>query len=329
MMVPSTAREPMARRHVLSGGAAACAFAPWLVRAQPPPAPTPSVPTPSEKISAASDADHRLTVGVLLNGRGPYRFVVDTGADRSVIATDVAAALGLLRGKIVMVQGVVRTLASQTVKLRSLQTGPITREDLAIPVLPRALLGIDGYLGLDVIDGCRVTFDFKDHTLEIGERSGRFLFYNAPPNEERIPVYGDHGHLRSVDCRAGGVAATAFVDSGASVSVGNEKLFEALYARDPRYNKIGAISLTGVTGGEVIGGVTLVDKIRLKTLDFSDCPLVIADLQIFGLWGLTQRPALLIGMNYLRQFAKVSIDYGNKELRFKLAARTMTLAARG
>jgi hypothetical protein len=38
---------------------------------------------------------------------------------------------------------------------------------------------------------------------------------------------------------------------------------------------------------------------------------------------------VLIGMNYLRQFANVSIDYGNKELRFDLATGTMALARRG
>jgi hypothetical protein len=55
-------------------------------------------------------------------------------------------------------------------------------------------------------------------------------------------------------------------------------------------------------------------------LTFTDCPLVIADFLVFDVWGLRQRPALLIGMNLLRQFGRVSIDYGLKELRFDLAA---------
>jgi hypothetical protein len=55
-------------------------------------------------------------------------------------------------------------------------------------------------------------------------------------------------------------------------------------------------------------------------LTFIDCPLVIADFLVFDVWGMRQRPALLIGMNLLRQFGSVSIDYGLKELRFDLAA---------
>jgi hypothetical protein len=62
-------------------------------------------------------------------------------------------------------------------------------------------------------------------------------------------------------------------------------------------------------------------------VNFSDAVVAIADMQIFDVWGLSQEPALLIGMNFLRQFARVSIDYGMKEVRFDLAS--MLLARQG
>jgi hypothetical protein len=68
-----------------------------------------------------------------------------------------------------------------------------------------------------------------------------------------------------------------------------------------------------------------VDKIKLKDLPFINCALVVADLQIFDLWGLAERPALLIGMNFLRQFARVSIDYGSQELQFDLASLAIAM----
>ena len=55
-------------------------------------------------------------------------------------------------------------------------------------------------------------------------------------------------------------------------------------------------------------------------VELTDCPLVIADFRVFDVWGLTRRPALLLGMNFLRRFSKVSIDYGLKELRFDQAS---------
>ena len=39
------------------------------------------------------DGYDRMTVPVRVAGRGPYRFLVDTGADRTAISWDVARAL--------------------------------------------------------------------------------------------------------------------------------------------------------------------------------------------------------------------------------------------
>jgi hypothetical protein len=119
-----------------------------------------------------------------------------------------------------------------------------------------------------------------------------------------------------------GVTATAFIDSGAEVSAANGPLLAALARRNPSFGgEMGSIHLIDVTGGEILGKVAMVKKIRLTpALTFTDCPLVIADFLVFDVWGLRRRPALLIGMNLLRQFARVSIDYGLQELRFDLAA---------
>jgi predicted aspartyl protease len=139
-------------------------------------------------------------------------------------------------------------------------------------------------------------------------------------DEARIRTSGSSGHLRAVGCSVDGVTATAFIDTGAEVSAGNSSLLAALTGRRrTRYN-IEATPLTDITGGQISGDVTMVDKIQLMDLEFTNCPLVIADFQIFDLWGLHEHPALLIGMNFLRQFSKVSIDYGLKELRFDLAS---------
>jgi predicted aspartyl protease len=105
-------------------------------------------------------------VAVRIDGNGPYHFVVDTGADRTVLATEVADELGLLHGKRVKLDGVVRSVFTDTVSIRTLSFGSITRRHLVVPTLARSLLDADGYLGLDFLDGHRVTFDFKNHVLQ-------------------------------------------------------------------------------------------------------------------------------------------------------------------
>ena len=315
--------DGVSRRRIVNLGVASFLFPMAFARAQsfPPNAPTnpASPPDDASRIAAGKDAASHLTINVTINGRGPFRFVIDTGADRSVIAEDVAGMLGLLHDRQVMVEGVVRTIPARTVRLEKLSFGPVTRNNLDVPMLPRVLLGADGYLGLDAVDGYRVTFDFKNHELEIAQPRHQQLIGWNPPSEALVRVNGHDGHLRSVNCRADGVRTTAFIDTGAEVSVGNAKLFEALMNISPSYLKTETVPLTGITGGVVQGNITTINRIHLNALVLDGCNIVIADLQIFRLWGLSDTPSLLIGMNFLRQFAQFSIDYGRKELRFELA----------
>jgi predicted aspartyl protease len=271
-------------------------------------------------VAAANDRAKHLTVPVMIAGRGPFQFVVDTGADRSVIAEDVAMRLGLVRGKDVTVQGVVRTVASRLVAVADISVGSVQRHNLAMPVLPRALMGADGYLGLDAVDGSRVTLDFKNQELLVSHASSPTFYYVTRPSEVLVPLKGQMGHLRSMNCRVDGVSTTCFLDTGAEISVANSQLFNSLLAQGANYEVFGMLPITGITGGVIMGKVIRLNRIKLHSVTFSDAVVAIADMQIFDVWELSRDPALLIGMNWLRQFERVSIDYGLKEIRFNLAS---------
>lgn len=309
------------RRQFLTFSAVSLALASLTAKAQ---APLPAGPkellpeTPNSILTTASDTTHRLTVNAYIDGLGPYRFLVDTGADRSVVAAEVAAAIGLPFDATVTLRGVVRAIATQSVLIRDLSFGSVSYRNLLAPTLPAALLGADGYLGLDALDGHRVTFDFKRHTIQVTAPRSRLAAVWAGPSEVRIHAAGKLGHLRAVNCSVDGIAATAFIDTGAEVSAGNTALLNALKNRDPRRESLGPVSLTDVTGSAISGIGTMIRTIQLNEVTFTNCSLVVADFEVFEAWGLSDRPALLIGVNYLQQFARVSIDYGLKEIRFDL-----------
>jgi predicted aspartyl protease len=282
-------------------------------------------PDSNAAVAAKADDQDHLTIETMIDGRGPFRFVVDTGADRTVISDDVARRMGLAGGDQVLVEGIVRTIPAGTVLVRELAFGPVVRHDMAVPVLPRALLGADGYLGLDAVDGYRVTFDFASHLLRV-DRSETSASDAAVmmTSGVRLPATGDFGHLKTIRCSVDGIRATAFIDSGAQVTIGNPELARALLTQDSAIHRTeGTVPLTGVTGGYVQGQVTAIQSVQLRELTFSIPQIVIADLQIFEIWGLRDTPALLIGMNYLNRFARVTVDYGTKQFRFDLAALTI------
>src|SRR5690349_20565118 len=69
-----------------------------LAGAAEPPPPSPSPPSGIDEgalLATAPDLAGRITVPVRVNGEGPFDFVVDTGANRTVIAGELAAELGL------------------------------------------------------------------------------------------------------------------------------------------------------------------------------------------------------------------------------------------
>lgn len=267
------------------------------------------------KISVS--ANH-LTIPVRINGKGPFRFVIDTGADRSVIAEDIAIALGLPFGNEVMLQGIVLAIPAKSVPVSELEYGVASRENLRLPVLPRRLLQADGYLGLDAIGQYRVVFDFKAQTLQVLESISSAAIVEIGGFETHIRAPGSDGHLRSVQCRVDGVRTVAFLDSGAEVSAGNPALMAALVEQDPGRATTRDIELTGITGGSSKGKVAQIRKIDFADLEFSGCEIAIADLDVFRVWELQDKPAMLIGLNFLRQFHTVIIDYRRKEFSLRL-----------
>ena len=95
------------RRHLLGAGLAAAAGPALAKRRRPavqinltdqlPPPPPPG--EPPQIIRAGADTSRRMTAPVRLNGRGPFTFVVDTGADSSVVASEAALSLNLPGGE--------------------------------------------------------------------------------------------------------------------------------------------------------------------------------------------------------------------------------------
>ncbi len=262
----------------------------------------------------------RLTTPVYVNGHGPYRFLVDTGALRSVLATEIAARLDLPLCPPVLLQGIILAQKTPEAKVARLAAGSITCRTLRLPLLPSAMLEADGYLGLDVLDGHRVVFDFNTNTLKIEESAGFFSTLWARDERIRVHVEGNAGRLRSTACYADGCRTTAFIDSGAEVSVCNSSLYAALQRRKFPPVPLATVELTGITGGSILGKVILIDALELPGLTLTSAPTVIADLPVFALWGLSNTPALLIGMNCLRAFSRVTIDYGRKALLFQVRA---------
>ena len=226
-----------------------------------------------------------------------------------------------------MLAGIVRTVSAETVAIESISFGPIWRRGVSLPIVPRPQLLADGYIGLDLLDGYRVILDFEKRRLIITDplHTNSTVFHD--PRLTELHAQGSGGHLRTAQCRVDRVQVAALIDTGAESTMGNEALFHKLLEISPSYASSRTMQLIGLTGGTAIGRVVSVHEVNIGQISLTGCPIAIADLQVFDIWGLAERPALVIGMNWLRQFSRVEVDYGRKDLRFQIGRSQLGITA--
>jgi hypothetical protein len=121
----------------------------------------------------------RIWAPVMINGRGPFRLVLDTGASHSGVTALVALALGIPVDKSpsVVMRGVTGFTTVPTIKVDSLSIGDLSVDQPLLPIVPDALGGAEGILGSEGLTDKRVFIDFRHDKIAIAysrnERSGR------------------------------------------------------------------------------------------------------------------------------------------------------------
>jgi predicted aspartyl protease len=289
----------------------------------PPPASAPTLPAdsaepPTVYLDTAMDEADRMTVEVFINEQGPFNFVIDTGADRSVISVPLAARLGLERGPDVMLHGIGGSALTPTVKVALMTTGDARLKDAQLPVLTPERLGVDGLLGIDMLEDRNVVMDFHRHRLEV-RRSTRLGQAYQGAREVSVLADARFGRLAIANARVSGVRCVAFIDSGSGSSMGNMALARAVKLRVRRRPEPSmAIRLIGAAGEATVGELRIVRSIELGPVRMTNLPLVMADLHIFDVWALNDRPAVLLGVDVLKMFARVELDFGAEQVKFRL-----------
>lgn len=102
-----------------------------------------------------------ILIDVRLNGAGPVRLILDTGADRTLISPATLARLRLEAPRLgrVMLQGVTGTVVADVVRLDSIEVVGVTVGPMPVAVHDARLRIADGLLGQDVLSGFAVSID--------------------------------------------------------------------------------------------------------------------------------------------------------------------------
>ena len=261
----------------------------------------------------ARKASTRMTVEVLVNGKGPYRFVVDSGADTSVVGIGVAKDLQLPVGTPTILHGMTETAQVDRVHVASLSLGPSTVTNLELPALREEDLGGHGMIGIDALVEQRLMLDFEDRTIKAEDARVKV---KPLPGEIVVTAKRRRGQLILTQVTVAGIPVDAVVDTGSEITIGNLALRD-LIIRGNR-DKFATIPVTGVTGATAELQLARIEQLKLGSVTLRNVPIAFADVPPFTSFGLHQQPSLLLGTDLLETFRRVSLDFRARKVRFQL-----------
>jgi predicted aspartyl protease len=272
--------------------------------------PAPTALDATDTVGFTRDKYRRMTLPVTLDGKGPFRFLVDTGSDRSVISRELAATLLLRSGPRARLLSVTGESVVGLAVISNLQLSRKAIDRIDAPLLNAADIGADGILGIDALRAERLSFDFVRRTVGIADRAAE------PEDRDAIVVRAKRrdGRLVITDASAERQHVSVVIDTGSQYSIGNDALRQALERRGA-LDLRGPVELVSVTGSILRGELAVIRDVKLGQTTIRGLAIVFADARTFGQLGLDRRPAMLLGMSGLESFDRVSIDFANRKLR--------------
>ena len=313
MLVGSQTRRLILGRMAVGGLLAA---APGLALGQDPASTAAEADDSPTSVAMSRRRFDQIAAPVTLNGQGPFRFMVDTGANVSCVSQRLADQLALPRGDDLQVHTVVGKRSRPSVLLDRLEIGARVRRRVKAPVLPMQAFDIDGVLGVDWLKGQRLVMGFADTTLEITRSRAE----DSAEGRVVVPARRKSGQLTIVDADLSGRSISAMIDSGSQFSLGNGALRRLIEEIDPsargRATRVGLVSIAGESFS---GDQLYLPFMRLGGLMLGNVPVVFAEMPIFRLWNLHETPTIMIGVDLLTQFEAVAVDFGRSKVRFDIA----------
>jgi len=295
--------------------AAAVALATSLTgaAAQAPPYSDPTV----EVLDIERERYQRMTVAVTIQGQGPFDFLIDTGAQATVLSRALADRLRLHdRGSATLV-GMASTRTVETTPIDGFTLGRRSFYIRQAPVVEAVNIGgAHGILGLDSLQNQRVLLDFHNREIavadaaQLGGNRGYEIIVKA---RERL------GQLIITTARLDGIQVEVIVDTGAQGSVGNMALLE----RMRRHREAGPMEMTDINGVTLGGVLRIGRELELGRASVQNFPILFADSRPFHALGIADKPALILGMSELKLFRRVAIDFKTRRVLFDLPPGAM------
>src|ERR1700693_3002095 len=262
----------------------------------------------------AAGAQPLILLPVQVNDRGPFDFILDTGAGTSLLSTEVAKELDIkvigskegqsAGGKVSVSLAKVDSLTVAETKLEDVDVGIVDLSHIAKTIGAK----IDGDLGYNFLKHFRLTIDYRDSLLRLDDPKRADIFARDAMTEIPIRLANPAKPLILVEIHANGRGPFQFaIDTGTSTTAIAPGLAQMLGVRTP---SVGA----GTTGGAPVDFFAgSLQSFQLGGARIDNMAVVVADFFSMLNSAIGAKLDGIVGYNFLRNY-KVVIDYPGETL---------------
>ena len=290
-------------------------------QAQAPVPPTSAPPGDPAVLAAARDDADRMTVPVMIDGQGPFPFIVDTASDRTTVSQTLAETLKLPSIGTLNVNSATGLNVVPSVRIDRLQVGPREIRQVEAPVFRQNDIGAAGLLGIDALTDQNIVIDFRAKQMTIQHSPDR-----DEPGEIIVKGKSLYGQLVLVDASVSGRDLFVVIDTGGQSSIGNSTLHRLVRSQAPPGTST-EVDVVSVSGDQAKAQTDVLPPVRLGGVLIHNLPIAWADMHTFDLLDLRDRPAMLLGMDVLRKFDRVSVDFKARRVRLLLPRESLNRIA--
>jgi predicted aspartyl protease len=266
------------------------------------------------KFRLAGGAQPLILLPVRVNDRGPFDFILDTGAGTSLLSADLAKQLEVKTIGSKEGQSAGGKVSVSLAKVDSLAIGEIKLNDVDVGIVDLSQIGttvgakIDGDLGYNFLKHFRLTIDYRDCEIRLDDPKRVESFAGGAKTEMPIRLANPAKPLILVDVHANGRGPFQFaIDTGTSTSAITPELA----------NQVGIVA--SQTGPVTTGGAHVdvragnIESFQLGGAKVDNMAVVIADFFTMLNAAVGAKLDGIVGYNFLRNY-KVVIDYPSEML---------------
>ncbi len=258
-----------------------------------------------------------LLVDTMVNGKGPFRFAVDSAASISVIleSTAKAANAETVPDRPLLLHGMTGSGTYPTARVDQISIGGLTWEPPLLAWLPDDLpiaKRMDGLLGIDFLGQYAIAYFADERVLRfypkrVVEGPGFRGWISVPLYEMHI----DRGKatVYVFNMIIGGERVPTILDIGADASLMNHRAARSIGVRTRRHTH----GITGATGSTIYATELIFWEVWFGDRVWRRRNFLVADFPVFEALGLHSRPAAIAGIDLFRDHDFV-IDFAGERL---------------